>query len=128
MGAARTPSRERGAAAVLTTVLAGLLMVLAVLLSAVGGMVADQRRAASAADLAALAGAAALQHGHPGCTVAAQVARANEATLLGCRESGRVLTVRVGRDPRGVTARLLGRVVGVTSRARAGPVDGEPSR
>ena len=118
----RVADDERGSASVLAVVLVGALSVAAVLVAAVGAVVADQRRVASAADLAALAGAAAVQSGRDGCASAGAVARRNEARLASCVVTGPVVTVRTARD----TRPLLGRRLTVRSAARAGPVDVPP--
>lgn len=110
-------ARDRGAATVLAVVFIGLLTSVAVAVVAVGGLLSGHRRAASAADLAALAGAAALQQGTPGCAAAEEVAAANGSRLLSCRIDGQVLTVEVGVD----VESLLGSSWTLTGRARAGP-------
>jgi secretion/DNA translocation related TadE-like protein len=109
---------ERGSATVLGTALLGLLAMVAMLVAALGGVVADQRRVASAADLAALAAAAAVQAGADACAAAGSVAHRNGASVRACHVTGDVVTVEVAR-----TARLvLGRSVHVSAHARAGPV------
>jgi secretion/DNA translocation related TadE-like protein len=74
-------------------------------------------RAASAADLAALAGADALRgvtQGEP-CAVAAEVAARHAAVLLSCAEGrGQTLEVRTELEERSVLGPATGR-------ARAGP-------
>jgi secretion/DNA translocation related TadE-like protein len=109
---------ERGSAAVLATVLIGLLVVVSMFVGALGAVVADQRRVESAADLAALAAAAALQSGVDACAAAGSVARRNGARLRSCRVSGDLVAVEVMRGARVV----LGRAVRVSAQARAGPV------
>lgn len=109
---------ERGSAAVLGTVLVGVLVVVAVLVAVLGGAVADQRRVASAADLGALSGAAALQQGSDACAAARSLVRRNGARLTRCATAGAVVTVRAARS----TQPVLGRRFVVTSTARAGPV------
>jgi len=109
---------EAGSATALATVLVGLLGVVAAVVAVLGGAVADQRRAASAADLAALAGAQAVQHGDDGCLAAGVVAHRNGATVAGCRLEGEVVVLRVTRPARW----FLGRRVRASSSARAGPV------
>jgi secretion/DNA translocation related TadE-like protein len=99
-------------------VLVGLLGVVAAVVAVVGGAVADQRRAASAADLAALAGAQAVQHGGDGCRAADAVARRNGASVASCRLEGEVVVLRVTGPARS----FLGRRVRAASSARAGPV------
>lgn len=108
---------ERGSATVLAVPLLGLLTVLAVLLAFVGGAVTTRRKAAAAADLAALAGASALQQGGDACADAGTVARLNETRLASCEVDGAEVRVVV----RAETAALLGKVVTVTARSRAGP-------
>jgi len=107
---------EAGSAAVLGTVLVGLLAVLAMLVAAVGGVVADQRRVASAVDLAALAAAGAVQRGADGCVTARSTARRNGASILTCRVDGDVVTLRAVRP----ATHVLGRTIQVSSKARAG--------
>jgi secretion/DNA translocation related TadE-like protein len=103
---------------VLTVVLAGLLCVVALLGVAIGGLLVGHRRAAAAADLAALAGAGAQQQGRSGWGAARATAAANDARLTGCSVRGGTVTVEVVRDVRSA----FGRTVRVSSRARAGPV------
>jgi secretion/DNA translocation related TadE-like protein len=110
---------EQGLAA---PVLVGLTAVLAFVTMAgavVGRVVVEQRRAAAAADLAALAGATAVQQGSEGCVAAARSATANGARLAACVRAGDEIDVVVA-----VPARLVGRSVEVTARARAGPITG----
>ena len=107
----------RGSAAVLGTVFLGVLVTFSLLVAVVGGAVTDRRRAASAADLAALAGAQALQEDRPGCAAARELARRNGAELTSCTVTGRVLSLRVSRS----TSPVLGRRLVVRSEARAGP-------
>ena len=108
---------ERGSAAVLATVLAGVLCVATVMLAALGAAVADQRRVAAAADLAALAAASAVQDGRDACAAARSVAGRNAARLDSCAVSGAVVTVRTTRR----THPLLGRRFMLRADARAGP-------
>jgi len=110
-------TRGRGSASTFAVVLVTLLGVAALVGSVLAGLLVAQRRAASAADLAALAGAGAVQRGAAGCAAAAAVAARNGAHLVGCRLDGQDVTVRVAR-----AARLaFGRTVTVSSAARAGP-------
>jgi secretion/DNA translocation related TadE-like protein len=109
---------DRGSIAVFGTVFIGVLALVAVFVAAVGGVLVDKRRVASAVDLAALAAASARQTGGDACAVARSVAHRNGASMVGCRVAGDVVTVRAT-----VAARLvLGRTVRVTAEARAGPV------
>ena len=109
---------DRGSAAVFATVLVGPLAVVTMFVVALGGVVADQRRAASAADLAALAAAGAIQSGADACAAAASIASRNGGRLSSCRVSGDVAAVEVERDARV----LLDRHLRVAAEARAGPV------
>ena len=110
-------SSERGSATVLALPLLGALAVTAVLLGFVAGAIVAQRQAATAADLAALAGAAALQDGGDGCAEAAAVTVRNDAEVVACLVSGAELRVTVRTE----TAALFGRSLTVSARARAGP-------
>ena len=108
---------ERGAGSVLALAMMGLLVL--VTLGVVSGVavVGVHRRAQSAADLAALAGAGALQNGQDPCTQAASVARANRATLSTCSVDGWTVSLAVV-----AAARLPVGVLRLPARARAGPV------
>jgi secretion/DNA translocation related TadE-like protein len=108
---------SRGSAAMLGVVVIGVLSLVALLVGTVGGVVADQRRVESAADLAALAGAAAGLRGEDACAAAEQVARRNEATLASCQVAGEDVDVLARRAVREV----FGHDLRVSSRARAGP-------
>lgn len=101
-----------GAASVLawtgtaTTVVAGLALL--------GTGALAQSRAATAADLAALAGADAAAVAHPSpCHVAAEAVDRNGAALLSCEERSGDVLVEVRIEP--------GPLPAVTARARAGP-------
>jgi secretion/DNA translocation related TadE-like protein len=102
---------------VLGSVFVGALVVVTVLASAVGGVVADQRRVESAVDLGALAGASALQQGRDGCAAARSMVRRNGSRTASCAVSGPVVVVHASRHAQ----RLLGRRFDVSSSARAGP-------
>lgn len=100
----------------------------------VGGAIADRHRAATAADLAALAGAAAVARataggGSPeldelraiGCAAAGRIAGANAAHLISCDVTGTTVAVTAS-----VALSRLARVAAlaggsVSARARAGP-------
>jgi secretion/DNA translocation related TadE-like protein len=100
----------------------GLTAVLAfvTLLGAVAGrVVVEQRRAAAAADLAALAGATAVQQGAAGCPAAARTATANGARLATCVQHADEVDVTVA-----IPVALRGRSVEVSASAHAGPVMG----
>ncbi len=114
---ARDRTSETGSATVLVVPLLGVLAMATVLLAVVAGAMVAQRRVASAADLAALAGAAALQRGADGCAEAAVVSRRNGGEMITCRASEEAvqLTVRVELPVQ------LGRSLTVSAQARAGP-------
>ena len=107
---------ERGSA-VWITPFVGLLLVAALILAFQGGVLVAQRRVQAAADLAALAGASALQRGDDGCATAGTIARRNGATLRRCDVSDQELVVTLSR----AGPRTLGRAVEVRASARAGP-------
>ena len=115
---------ERGVAAPLVVTLAGFLVVLALLGGLLGRLLVDQRRVSAAADLAALAGAGAVQLGEEPCAAAGRTARDNGAELSDCRVSGEQVVVTAEVHPsasRGLL-RLVGRSVAIEATARAGPV------
>lgn len=101
---------------------AGLLTTAAALslgLAVVGGAAVTAQRAAGAADAAALAAADAASGAVPSammpCALAARVAEAAGAALIGCSIQGFVATVEVQAAYAGLAA---------VSRARAGPPEG----
>lgn len=104
-----------GAAAAVTVVLSGVLVVV--------GVVRDVHRAGAAADLAALAAAGpSLTGAGTDCAAAAAVARANGAELTGCQpahDGSVVVQVRVVLGPASGWGWLPD---GVVARARAGIV------
>ena len=108
---------DRGAAALLVVACLGLLLVLGAALGVVAAMVRAHRAAQSAADLAALAGAAALQRGADPCALAAAVAADNGAVLATCVVSG--ADVRLTATVSG--PHWLGQSADLTAEARAGP-------
>ncbi len=109
--------RERGSGTVLAAGLALVVIMAMALMLLLAQSAVMASRAASAADLAALAAADALRgltQGDP-CAVAAEVAGRHAATLLDCAEgSGQTVEVRTELNVR----TLLG---AATGRARAGP-------
>jgi secretion/DNA translocation related TadE-like protein len=86
------------------------------------GVVAGHRRAQSAADLAALAGAAALQDGHDACARASALASRNGVTMGGCVVDGWNVRVAVVE-----TVRLPGYSMRLEGRSHAGPVLSAPT-
>jgi secretion/DNA translocation related TadE-like protein len=120
-------SGEEGSATVHALVLVAVVTAVAVAGSMIGGLVVGQRRAASAADLAALAAAAALGPGagtavggSAACQEAGRVGEANRARVTDCLVQGQEVVVEVEVDVPG----LLGRTWQVLGRARAGPATG----
>jgi secretion/DNA translocation related TadE-like protein len=107
---------ERGAAAVLAMTLTVLLVALTGVVSVLGGLLVAHRQVSAAADLAALAGAAALQRGADPCSAAEEVARANEARMRSCRVRGEDVRVEATRE-----VAVPGGTVRVPGRALAGP-------
>ena len=110
------PSRtEDGFAVPVTLGLGGVLVALALAGTAGGQVLVAQRRASAAADLAALAGAVATQHGQDACEAARRLADLDEARLPSCRTDGDqvrvVAEVRLG---------LAGHDLRVRARAHAG--------
>jgi secretion/DNA translocation related TadE-like protein len=108
---------EHGAGSVLAVAMMGLLVTVTVAAAGVVGVIATHRTAQAAADLAALAGAAALQDGGDACARAADVADRNRARLDDCEVDGWNVAVVVTAQ----TARLPGGVLDLRARGRAGP-------
>lgn len=132
-GVSPATGRDRGSATVLALVLVGVLTVAALAVAAVGGLLVGQRRAAAAADLAALAAAAELSATAGGttrtaCDAARRLGHVNGARLTRC-EAGlpSLREAAAGRDVRVevvVDVTLLGHRWPVAGSARAGPVTG----
>ncbi len=116
-GRAARARGEVGAVVTLVVGLAAVLVVVAVGGGVLGRVLVEQRRVAVAADLAALAGASAVQRGEDACAAASRIARQNRATLVTCRTEGEV--VRIGAT--GEVWRVGGQAVRVRARAVAGP-------
>lgn len=108
---------DAGMATVLAVTAVGLICVLAVALVQVGLVVVAKHRAQAAADLAALAGSAAILRGDDGCAVARSVAAKNGAHLVRCRTDLAVVTVSAER-PADLLARFRFRA---SADARAAP-------
>ncbi len=117
-------SDEAGLAAPLVVTLAGLLLVLTLLGGVLGRLLVDQRRVSAAADLAALAGAGALQLGREACAAAGRTARSNDAELVTCTVTGEqvVVTAAVRSSGSPGVFGLVGRWVAIEAVAQAGPV------
>lgn len=117
------PPRDAGSA---TVVVCGVIMALLLILGLtahLGAATLARHRAAAAADLGALAGAAkALQGAEAACQRARQVVQANGAQTTSCRIDGLDVLVET-------SARVwVGWAATATGRARAGPVDEAWSR
>ncbi|HET7691169.1 MAG TPA: Rv3654c family TadE-like protein [Nocardioidaceae bacterium] len=94
-----------------------LVALLAVVLSVIGGAAVVSRRTDAAADLVALAGATALQHGRDACRAADRSASLNDVTVMVCEIQGQAVWVEVSR----LAPRMFGRDLIVRASARAGP-------
>lgn len=114
---ARVAHGQRGAVTVLAVALLGVLLLVTAAFGVAEAMVSDHRRAQAAADLAALAGAQAIQQAEDGCGSAARIAAANGAALADCEVQGQdvVVTTRVAGP------RWLGARGDLSAQARAGP-------
>lgn len=111
---------ESGAGTVLGLSMAAVVLFVAMAVAGATAVVTAHRSAQSAADLAALAGAGALQRGEDACGQARQVAGANRATLRRCTVEGWTVTVTVTVH----SPELFGRRMEQAARGRAGPVLG----
>jgi secretion/DNA translocation related TadE-like protein len=78
-------ARDAGSASIWVLALAVAVLAIGGAAIVVVAAISARHRAESAADLAALAGAAAARDGSDGCRAAAVVAVANRATLAGCQ-------------------------------------------
>lgn len=116
--------RDDGVATVLVLGLASVLVLLGCVTAALGAVAVARQRAASAADLSALAAAQAVLEGPAvACSRAAALADRVGAELSGCTVAGDVVDVLVTVRPPGV----VGRVGAASARARAGPAAPDPS-
>lgn len=115
--------RDDGVATVLVLGLASVLVLLGCVTAALGAVAVARQRAASAADLSALAAAEAVLQGPAvACRRAAALAHRVGAELSGCTVAGDEVDVLVAIRPPGV----VGRLGAASARARAGPVAPEP--
>jgi secretion/DNA translocation related TadE-like protein len=108
---------ERGSGAVLGSAVIVVIVTATVMVAVLCGVLVQQRRLESAADLAALAGAAAVQDGEDGCAAAHLAARRNGARLASCQAAGDTVAVTAAQT----TTLLFGWPVQQRARARAGP-------
>lgn len=111
--ASRRGSREGAMTVWAALVIAALLAVLCGI-AYVGVAVLARHRAQAAADLSALAAAAARRAGEPFCDEAARIAQANAADVASCIDAG------AGDVLVDVTVEVLGSEA--VARARAGPL------
>lgn len=119
-----TPTRnrrrtDRGSATIYAVVLATAIAVMAVIAAQCIALARVQHKAASAADLAALAASRAAQEGRDGCAEARAVAERNAAEVRDCEMSEAVATVTVQIE----SPPMWGRTWEVAQRARAAPGD-----
>lgn len=118
---ARRSSTEQGSGTILVLAMMGVLLSLSAVMFGVGQFVVARHRTASAADLAALAGAAASPD-QDRCQLAGQVAADNGARIVACRiETVGASTRAVVSVTVQVEVQVLGRQMPVRSQARAGP-------
>lgn len=108
---------ERGAATLLVVAVAGMLLMIGLAVVGVTSVVVAHRRAQSAADLAALAGAQAVVGGHDGCAAADSIAQANGVRLTGCAVQGSDVLLQVSTSVRPG----FGLTFSLAASARAGP-------
>ncbi|MET0997437.1 MAG: Rv3654c family TadE-like protein [Marmoricola sp.] len=108
---------DRGAASLLVVACVAILLLIGCALGVVAAMVRAHRAAQSAADLAALAGAAAHQRGAAACAAAGSVASANAASVDACSTSGDDVWVTVTVPG----PHWLGQTADLSAEARAGP-------
>ncbi|MPZ61356.1 MAG: hypothetical protein GEU93_08670 [Propionibacteriales bacterium] len=111
----RRIDRDRGSATVYALALVAGLVVFSVLALGFAGFAVTKHRAAAAADLAALAGAAGPAEG---CALAESTASRNGARLTSCVVDGPYVTVSVEVS----APEVFGFSPRVPARARAGPV------
>ena len=95
--------------------LIGVLVMVGVVGAGSVAVIAQHRQVQAAADLAALAGATAIQSRQAPCAAAARVAARNGAELMHCMTGGSVFVVVERRLPDVLGGRA------VQARARAGP-------
>jgi len=115
---------DRGSAAVYVLAAAALVIAAGVAEAEVGAAVVARHRAATAADLGALAAASTALRGGPACAVAERVAKANAARLSGCALVGVDAVVTTTVRPAGIAAAWG--VAQVTARAGPASADVQP--
>lgn len=120
MTAGRTGS-DAGAGTIIVLVAASVLVLVAMVLTSLAAVGVARHRAASVADLAALA-AASSSHlgGGAACAAAAEIAQRSAARLVDCRLVGDRAEVVASVRPPG----RLGELGAASARAHAGPAQG----
>ncbi|MBB6627628.1 hypothetical protein H5V45_09870 [Nocardioides sp. KIGAM211] len=108
---------ERGSATPVVLVGLAVLLLVGAALGVVAAMVRAHRSAQAAADLSALAVAAAVRSGADPCARGAGIAAANGARLVACRVEGAVVEVRARVEG----PHWLGQLADLDAEARAGP-------
>lgn len=110
---------ERGSATAYAVVIAVAIGLMAVIAAQCIALARVQHKAASAADLAAIAASKAARGGGDGCTAARVVARHNAGTVESCvmAEAVATVVVRIESPP------MWGRTWNVDQKARAAPGD-----
>lgn len=117
MNGPRTPpGDERGVAVVVVLALVMVLVTVAFVSVGTVAIVLGHRRAQVAADLAVLAGAAALQQGGDACAAVVRIAARHDARVTGCVVEGLTVAAATAVD---LPAILGGREA--RARSRAGP-------
>jgi len=115
---------DDGSGSVLVLTAACVLLLAGMLLTSLAAVGVARHRAASVADLSALAAASSAHLGSgPACEAARAVADRSAARLLACDVVGDVATVVAGVRPPG----RLGELGTATARARAGPATDAPA-
>lgn len=114
--------RERGAAMVWSLALVNVLLLLGLIVGAVGSLAVTRQRAATVADVAAVAGA---QAPVDPCAAVVRIVAANGMATASCASDGIDVVVEVSAAAPPVVSRLLGLlgrgVLEVRASARAGP-------
>lgn len=114
--------RERGAAMVWSLALVNVLLLIGLVVGAVGSLAVTRQRAATVADIAAVAGAQAFVDP---CTESARIVAANGMATASCASDGIDVVVEVSAAAPPIVSRLLGllgrSVPEVRASARAGP-------
>ncbi len=126
----RTAASERGSASLWMLAMATVLWVSVAGVVLAGVAIGARHRAATAADLSALAAASALQRAQlerdpsaaaTACATARIIAAANEATVDSCQVSGLVVDVTTSVAVRALASFGFLGLDSVSARARAGP-------